>query len=690
MKKTRKFFMIILAAALLATSASPISVMATTNGKTRADAVNWACARGNERWKVDVDGVYGCQCVDLILAYYDYLLGWHTSGNAKDYAWNNLPGGWTRQYGNPQPGDIVVWGAGASLGSGVKANGTYGHIGIIWQVNASGTISTIETNVGNVQNAGYFERITGGVACYIRPDFYSGHTHSYSSSITKQPTCTQQGVKTFRCSCGASYTEAVSAKGHQYVNKTVAPTLTEKGYTSHTCSACKNSYNDNYVDPPKKNEDGWYYSTSVPQGVTAENYQIQYQNYYEKIQKDSPGNDWKNAGTAKDEWQNSGGTYTSATDLPTSDARVLVGSEYYHFCGPNAGNEGNYDQTGKFVHYDGVSANRVTARYLGTDNGHPYYFIYWKDSGAQISCQSGITCDGSYGNHGNRCRAWYKMNTYQDRVRVVQYKFTKTSDWSNTKDAAASSLKVRFKELKAAEPAPTPEPTPEPTPAPEPMPNPDPTPAPAPTPNPDPEPTPNPDPAPAPDLTPEPEPTPEPAPIPAPDPTPLAVGEKITDAKSGGNYKVTGASVSNPTAAYIGTVNKNAKSVVIPDSIVYNGIRYKVTEIGAKALRNHKKVTTVRAGEQVTKIGDGAFENCTKLKSVTVGKRLKSIGKNAWKGCKSLKTVTIQSKVLKSAGSKAFGGIHKKARIVVPKAKLSAYKKLLKNKGQAKSVKIVR
>ena len=40
------------------------------------------------------------------------------------------------------------------------------------------------------------------------------HTHSYTATVTKQPTCTAEGVKTFRCSCGDSYTETISAAGH--------------------------------------------------------------------------------------------------------------------------------------------------------------------------------------------------------------------------------------------------------------------------------------------------------------------------------------------------------------------------------------------------------------------------------------------------------------------------------------------
>lgn len=63
-----------------------------------------------------------------------------------------------------------------------------------------------------------------------------------------------------------------------------------------------------------------------------------------------------------------------------------------------------------------------------------------------------------------------------------------------------------------------------------------------------------------------------------------------------------------------------------------------------------------------------------------------TIGKKAFAGCKKLKKITIKSKKLRSVGKKAFKGISKNAVIKVPKAKKKAYTKLLKNKGQARSV----
>ena len=66
------------------------------------------------------------------------------------------------------------------------------------------------------------------------------HTHNYTATITKQPTCTAEGVKTFRCSCGDSYTEAISAAGHifgAYVYNNDA-TETADGTETAACTIC--------------------------------------------------------------------------------------------------------------------------------------------------------------------------------------------------------------------------------------------------------------------------------------------------------------------------------------------------------------------------------------------------------------------------------------------------------------------
>ena len=69
------------------------------------------------------------------------------------------------------------------------------------------------------------------------------HTHNYTGSITKEATCTEAGGRTYTCSCGDSYTENIPATGHSYVSKvTKAATTTEEGIMTYTCSKCGHSY----------------------------------------------------------------------------------------------------------------------------------------------------------------------------------------------------------------------------------------------------------------------------------------------------------------------------------------------------------------------------------------------------------------------------------------------------------------
>ena len=71
-----------------------------------------------------------------------------------------------------------------------------------------------------------------------------------NGKVTKEPTETETGVKTFTCTrCGETKTETIPKLTHEHSYDAVvtAPTCTAKGYTTHTC-ACGDSYVDTYVD----------------------------------------------------------------------------------------------------------------------------------------------------------------------------------------------------------------------------------------------------------------------------------------------------------------------------------------------------------------------------------------------------------------------------------------------------------
>lgn len=73
------------------------------------------------------------------------------------------------------------------------------------------------------------------------------HTHSYSSSVTKQPTCSSAGVRTYTCSCGKSYTESIPATGNhtwkdQYELQKIPAQTHEEPYTVWICNGCNTEF----------------------------------------------------------------------------------------------------------------------------------------------------------------------------------------------------------------------------------------------------------------------------------------------------------------------------------------------------------------------------------------------------------------------------------------------------------------
>ncbi|MGN0573426.1 MAG: leucine-rich repeat protein [Acutalibacteraceae bacterium] len=66
------------------------------------------------------------------------------------------------------------------------------------------------------------------------------HEHSFTSSVTKGATCTEDGEKTFTCECKYSYTEVIPAKGHTAGAWEVVeePTTQKEGKKVRKCTEC--------------------------------------------------------------------------------------------------------------------------------------------------------------------------------------------------------------------------------------------------------------------------------------------------------------------------------------------------------------------------------------------------------------------------------------------------------------------
>ena len=64
------------------------------------------------------------------------------------------------------------------------------------------------------------------------------HAHAYTEEVTKAATCTENGVRTYTCSCGDTYTEEIPATGHSYIC-----TETDDSYV-YICENCGDTYTE--------------------------------------------------------------------------------------------------------------------------------------------------------------------------------------------------------------------------------------------------------------------------------------------------------------------------------------------------------------------------------------------------------------------------------------------------------------
>lgn len=95
-------------------------------------------------------------------------------------------------------------------------------------------------------------------------------------------------------------------------------------------------------------------------------------------------------------------------------------------------------------------------------------------------------------------------------------------------------------------------------------------------------------------------------------------------------------------------------SVVVPDSVDYEGVSYAVTSIGDDVFRNRADLLSVTLPDGLSSIGANAFFRCTGLKSVTIPEGVRHIGANAFYGCSALGSVVVESETPPALGTDAF------------------------------------
>lgn len=151
-------------------------------------------------------------------------------------------------------------------------------------------------------------------------------------------------------------------------------------------------------------------------------------------------------------------------------------------------------------------------------------------------------------------------------------------------------------------------------------------------------------------------------------------------------YKVTNAATNGKgTVAIMGTVkaktDRTFTLLSVPSTVKIGGITYNVTMVNVGAFSGYTYLKKVAIGNGVKAIGSNAFYGCKSIASIIIGRGVTAIGSKTFYGCSKLASISVLSSSIKLIGKETFTRIAAKPVVVVPKAKLANYKRVMKNAG---------
>ena len=109
------------------------------------------------------------------------------------------------------------------------------------------------------------------------------------------------------------------------------------------------------------------------------------------------------------------------------------------------------------------------------------------------------------------------------------------------------------------------------------------------------------------------------------------------------------------------------QSVIVPESVAFDGESYTVVGIGDEAFNNCWGLKAVSLPSTLQSIGKLAFGYCTSLRSVTIPEEVTIVDNEAFTGCSALASVTIGGSV-ETIGDYAFFGCTGLASLHVPES----------------------
>lgn len=97
--------------------------------------------------------------------------------------------------------------------------------------------------------------------------------------------------------------------------------------------------------------------------------------------------------------------------------------------------------------------------------------------------------------------------------------------------------------------------------------------------------------------------------------------------------------------SYVNNGNAYSGDVVIPETVIYNDVSYRVTKIGYDAMANCSGVTSVSIPKTVMEIGHDAFKYCSNLPSIILPGSITTIEHGTFQYCQNLSFIVIPDNV---------------------------------------------
>ncbi len=132
-----------------------------------------------------------------------------------------------------------------------------------------------------------------------------------------------------------------------------------------------------------------------------------------------------------------------------------------------------------------------------------------------------------------------------------------------------------------------------------------------------------------------------------------------------GNLKYTIISSSSKVVSVCAVNTSISGSVIIPESVTYEGISYRVGVIAGEGFSGCNSITSIVIPSNITTIDNLAFYGCNGLNSVTIPNSVTNIGAQVFEYCSGLTSIVLPNSVT-SIGTSVFKGCSSLSSITLP------------------------